>query len=629
MRWMKNNKKILLILSSFLLFLIIASYFLSTLTSDAVRSWVKNKVDSRINFSDLNLNLLQLELEVNNFDFNSEISAQKIRIDFAFSNFLRKKIKISEIIIINSSVNADLKNNNLFIADLSDKKNEPDRKDFTNKKEQKNWQVIIEKITILNSKIALNSDINFTIENSEINNISWPNNYQNNLKLKGNISLSNSNILVKANQISDSAFEVNFDFDRFDLSLINKIKAKQKLGKVTGFISGNIKLLLGQEDKYIFNVTGKELLVFSKDLNLINYAASLLKIDNLVILNKINEVVVSSNDISLKNLLFSVPESKFLQKKKVENSKVKIAKIDASFSKNNISKKGIIKFKNGGFIAGNNYAAANKKILDINIKNVDLSQFSNSFESLLKYHIASGLLSVDSKIITKNNQINGDVNVKLSQISLDNKNEFGDKIQSKSYLPLATILSTIQNDNGVVDLTFNVEGSADDPDFNISKILAKGLGSMLISKITSLAVNKAALQFAPILTASIPIAPNNALYAINSLYKIATKVRFKNIKFLPLTSKITKTSQEDLQNIINFLQSRKNLKILICPNASTKEFDKNISENKILSLAKERIKSLKNYFKNKSKLDISNQIIFCRPTLNNSDNNLSQADISI
>ncbi|MBT4922206.1 MAG: hypothetical protein HON23_04250 [Rickettsiales bacterium] len=89
-------------------------------------------------------------------------------------------------------------------------------------------------------------------------------------------------------------------------------------------------------------------------------------------------------------------------------------------------------------------------------------------------------------------------------------------------------------------------------------------------------------------------------------------------------------SQEDLVRFTTLIKENSKIKFQVCPIASLFESDnkQSINSQQALSLAQERIKILKIYFDREIER-ASDQIIFCRPKLSDSNDNSSIATVSL
>ena len=238
-------------------------------------------------------------------------------------------------------------------------------------------------------------------------------------------------------------------------------------------------------------------------------------------------------------------------------------------------------------------------------------------------------MSLNSRTFVSKESLKGSVKVNLAQISLDDQNEFGKDIQNHSTIPFKTAISMIKDDNGNIDMEFKISGKKDDPNFNILGMLGKGMGSLVISKISAMVAERLAVKFVPLLVSSLPMSPGNVFMFTNGAYKMITKPRFKDIDFIALKSEIDTKSHAELNDIIDFLKENEKVKLRICPVASKAEFNgKKTDDVKVLTLANKRVESVEKYFKNNNHSNILKQIIFCRPKISDGDKG-SKAEVSL
>lgn len=599
-------------------------YAVSYVVLTSVRNAVDDAVKQQVKLENISFEPLSLTLKIKNLHLDKMVAFDSLDVDISWSNFFQKKLHISQIKLEGFKGNLTQKGNQFVLDGLLSKV--PD----TNEKRQPHdWQVLVDKAEILNSLLTINHAHHIDIQKAGIYQFYFTQ-HRIVTDLKATV-LINKTSFVFDGKIDNNTKIINFAFQDFDLNMLNNVidSKKVQFGDIQGNLSshGAVKI---ENDKVILtlDLALKDAFLYSKDHQLIHYFIEELDAKNVILENDVDLLKITSSALNMSHLLLSVPTNAFEKNRVSTFSKIEIETIDFDKNKKTSDMKGIVHFRYGGFFALNHYQKDQQIMIDIKAKAVDLTQFSSAFEPLLNYQIESGKLSIDAKAALKNEKINGKVNVNLSQMRLDNKNEFGKKLETQSSIPLKTAISMIQDDNGNIDLDFKLSGNQSDPNFDILAMMGKGIGSVVISKISSLIATKAALKFAPVLMSSIPLSPSNVFMFTNGAYKIITKPRFKDINFIPMTSDIQPDSQSDLMALAAFLNDNKKVKFHICPVASTLEFQAEKTTNEqVLSLANKRVESLKEYFKNHQKTSL-NQIIFCRPKIS-TNKNIAQALISL
>jgi len=602
---------------------------LSLFLLSSLKNFVSEDVKNNIKLRNINFNPFAISVTIKDLKLDNDTALNRLYIDLSFPNFITKKLFISKIEVEGLQMALVKKVDQILINNIKYQHNLENAKQSENNNKS-SWDLKVGKLDIINSGFSINQKHKFNISQLEVKNF----NFTKDDILFDFMALAaiNDSDLDVSGSISNLKSIINFKLSNFDLAILNEFIDKNNVsfGKIKGEVSSQGIISLQDKTTTLdFDLDLKNAFLYSKDLQTINYYIKELKVAKLGLLNNESSLNVKTSSFELKNLLFSIPAAKFKDNNLSKFSKIRISNINFDSDKNSLANKAILKFDHGGFLAFNHYSANKKKVLDIKVKAVDLTQFSSAFEPILKYQISSGKISVDARTFFDEEKITGDVKINLAQINLDDKNEFGKKLQEQSLIPLKTAIYMIKDDDGSINIDLKLKGKKDDPNFDISRMLARGVGSIAISKISTIIATKLAVKFTPMLMSAIPLSPSNIFTFANGAYKIATKARFKDIEFVPLKSDIAESSRSYLQKLIKFLEKNKKAKIHICPQAATVEFSKE-SENslKTLKLANDRVDSLKEYFKTENKANILDQIIFCRPKISDSEKT-AKAVISI
>ena len=621
---MKRSRLPLIILCTLAVLYVTLKYAVSYVVLTSVRNTVDDAVKHQVKLANISFEPLSLTLKIQNLHLDDIISLDSLVVDVSWSNLFQKKLHIAHIQLDGFKGNITQKGEQFLLDGLIS----PNPKAKT-KKQPHDWRILVDKAEIVKSLITINHAHSIEIQKAGIYQLDFT---RDSIvtDLKASV-LINKTAFVFDGSIKNNTKIINFAFQDFDLKMLNSVIDSKKVnfGDIQGTLSsqGVVKI---ENDKatLTLDLELKNAFLYSKDRQFIHYFIEELKAKNVTLENDVDRLKMTSSALNISHVLLSLPEKAFEKDRLSTFSKIEIDSIDFSQNKKTSAMKGIVHFRYGGFFALNHYQAKRQTMIDIQAKAVDLTQFSSAFEPLLNYQIESGKLSIDAKAALKNEKIRGKVKVNLSQMRLDNKNEFGKRLETQSSIPLKTAISMIQDDNGNIDLDFKLYGNQNDPNFDILAMMGKGIGSVVISKISSLIATKAALKFAPVLMSSIPLSPSNVFMFTNGAYKIITKPRFKDINFITMTSDIQPDSQADLMELTAFLNDNKKVKFHICPVASTLEFqEENTTNEQVLSLANKRVESLKQYFKNHQKPSL-NQIIFCRPKIS-TNKNIAQALISL
>jgi hypothetical protein len=124
-----------------------------------------------------------------------------------------------------------------------------------------------------------------------------------------------------------------------------------------------------------------------------------------------------------------------------------------------------------------------KPMLDARMafKNLELTTFTPYSGTYAGFKIDKGQLSLDIDYKLVNNKIQGKNHIVMNQFQL------GDTVDSNKAvnLPLRLAIALLRDENGVIDLGFEVGGDLNDPQFSISGILWKVFSNMVMKVVTS------------------------------------------------------------------------------------------------------------------------------------------------
>ncbi|MFT6105826.1 MAG: hypothetical protein ACJA0S_000297 [Rickettsiales bacterium] len=634
---MKHKKKKITLIAIFILFLgsyLGMKYLVPYFLAPTIKNLVQKELKAKIDIGDISFEPFGLVLKIKNLNLSKDSYLENLYVNLSIPDLKNRKINISKISII--GLNAEISDLDVdLIKKIIDDKR-LSNPEISLKPNQKKWQFYISKIEIINSEILTLKNHLLMVENLEIDDLIIAK--ESSLKLKGKLKFNQSIIYLTGNVSIDGEYpkgQMTFKIDDFDLNFLNMLNDNiTNIGDFQGKLSADGLLKFdGRNFNSKMDLALNDFFVYSRDLKTINYFAKELNVKDLKITQSEPSINFESSSILIKNLLLSKLDDHFDENKLSDFSKIEIDNLKISQDRKTFNSKGKINFTHGGIIDFKNFKSETAKELDLKIINLDLTQFSEALQSSLNYQISSGKLNLNAKTKTENGEIKGDVIANLFHLSLDDKNEFGEELQNNSSIPLKTALAFIKDKNGNIDFKFDIYGSENDPNFGLFNILGKGLGSIIVSKTSSLLATKLAAEFAPTILASIPVSPSNAIFLANKAYNAITKPRFKDVKFIPLTNQITEESMIRLEYFSQFLAEHRNLKFKICPIASLFESDQKNDQDKIdskkaLLIANKRIDALKVYFKEKMDNDLG-QIIFCRPSVSSANKNISAAEISI
>ena len=184
------------------------------------------------------------------------------------------------------------------------------------------------------------------------------------------------------------------------------------------------------------------------------------------------------------------------------------------------------------------------------IQAMDLPALSSYTWESLGLLLDSGTLDADLKLVSKDEVLDGKVDLVLHQLKLG-KVESQSGLQSKIPVPMDTALSTLRDKNNTIKLTIPVEGNMADPKFAVSDAINQVLAKAL--KAGALSYLKHALQpYGAMITA--------AQYAGEAV----TKVRLNPVEFEAGQTTLTATGEEYLAKVAKVMQERPKIAIKLC-----------------------------------------------------------------
>lgn len=602
--------------------LILGSYLLLKF---ALPSFVATKLDQVVLAeTGLNLNIKKINFEpigffanIEGLSFSNKHLIQNLSLDLSLSNILKKRIVITDLKIDGFEALIKKEDSGYQLEHLKMAKDKS-----TNQSEGNNsWGLVIKKLEINNSKIKFNEGPVFHIhELTVLDFCSFDNLDPTSLAAKLSLNESKFEISgVVKSLVTNPSGNLNIRSNNFDLRDTNYFLPKD-LGVIEGKFNINSDIIFSNnEQKYKINFNLLDFKLFSKDLKMTDYFihnANL--VDGNFLVNK-NGISIDTNELNFENIILSIKTDDLNKKNNFfRNSKInflgfksyipkeKILNGDGMFISSKINTTGIIDIKE-------EYTNKGKK-LRVKLSDIDLLALSESFEANLGYQVETGKLDLTIETQTINKLQNGKGQVILKQFQIDDQDESGKATNTQTMLPLKTAFSMIRNDNGAIDLEFDISGNEDNPKFGFNSLLKDGIGSIILSKLSTIVATKAAVEFLPLLVSNLPFSPGNALMLVNGGYKFLTKPRFQDIEFLPNSAKLNQKSETSITKLKKFLKEKKNLNFVICPIASIYESSsKAHSVDNTLKLAMERIEKVKLEISDTP--EIASQVIFCRPKI--------------
>jgi hypothetical protein len=214
--------------------------------------------------------------------------------------------------------------------------------------------------------------------------------------------------------------------------------------------------------------------------------------------------------------------------------------------------------------------------LKANIKQLDLPPVTAYTSAAMGYGMKSGVVDSDLDIKINKRIIDSMVDLKIDSIEVvETQPKTAEQVTSASGMSIDLAVSTLKDDNNMIDLKLPVKGSLDQPDFDLSLVINKALGKAMQS--ASLSYLKYALQ------------PFGSLV---SLFKLA-KAAADHISLPPILFKTNSLALEDqqqelIEKVIKVMKERPELKIKACGISSLA--DQEAIKEELINQEKEKLK---------------------------------------
>ncbi|MBL7003031.1 MAG: DUF748 domain-containing protein [Gammaproteobacteria bacterium] len=195
---------------------------------------------------------------------------------------------------------------------------------------------------------------------------------------------------------------------------------------------------------------------------------------------------------------------------------------------------------------------AKRFTFDTNITQLDLPPISSYSAAAIGYGIKSGVVDTTIKGELKNNIIDSHVKLKLDSIQvIEVDKETAEHMASSSGMSIELALSTLTDDENIIDLEVPIKGDINNPDFDLNLVINKALGEAM--KSGTMSYLKHSLQ------------PFGTLLTLYSLLESAVNhISLAPVVFQPNSTALDETQIELLGKVTNILKERPALKIKAC-----------------------------------------------------------------
>ncbi|NOY66906.1 MAG: DUF748 domain-containing protein [Gammaproteobacteria bacterium] len=211
-----------------------------------------------------------------------------------------------------------------------------------------------------------------------------------------------------------------------------------------------------------------------------------------------------------------------------------------------------------------------------NIKNISLPPVSSYTSRSIGYNLISGQLNADITLNITKGEINAVNKLLISNLEVKPSDpEKSASLTSQISMPLDSALSLLRNKNNDIKLNIPVTGNINKPDFNISGIINKALGSAL--KKTTMTYLTLALQ------------PYGALITLAKMADSASNaVNLNPISFKNNSSLVENDARLYIKKIAGLMQERPKLRIKLCGKAVNQDREQIIQQKQKAWILKQK-----------------------------------------
>jgi len=197
----------------------------------------------------------------------------------------------------------------------------------------------------------------------------------------------------------------------------------------------------------------------------------------------------------------------------------------------------------------------NKTDVSINFENLDVRSFSPYSGKFIGQKISDGRLWLDLNYNISNGQLSSSNNIKLKNLTL------GEDVNSTEAmsLPVGLAIALLEDADGLIELDVPIKGDMENPEFELGGVIWKTLGNVITNIVT------APFRF------------------LGSLLGMDTD-ELGNVAFSFASSEISPPQKEKLDKLIEVLQKKKNLVLLIKPTVNVFNDSKALKEQKFNTL---------------------------------------------
>jgi len=265
--------------------------------------------------------------------------------------------------------------------------------------------------------------------------------------------------------------------------------------------------------------------------------------------------------------------------------------------------------------------------LSAQVSALELPDYSPYLSGVFGYQFKSGQLFLEAEAMSENEQIAGDVDVRLNNVHLQPFDQAVIKRVSKQLaMPLDKALSTLRDKRGDVKITVPISGSLSEPTFSLKDLMRQVTVKAL--KTATVSVIKRAIQ--PYGTAI------TAVQLLTKAGKRITVIKVQDIDFAVGDQGLDELDQLQLNKLAELLKQKEKLRLNICAFTSRIEADSLLLEDALpetreslaLALASKRGKAVKRYLSDEQGID-SQRLYLCQSQVESKNAASSRVELSL
>ena len=186
------------------------------------------------------------------------------------------------------------------------------------------------------------------------------------------------------------------------------------------------------------------------------------------------------------------------------------------------------------------------------LKGLDLRDVSAFTKSAIGHSIKSGQLDAKLKLVADNSVLDSRVDLSLYHFQLKSLSKAdADKLDSAIGFPLNPALSMLRDRDDSIHLSIPVTGDLQNPDFDPNKVIKKAFTKAMTSAVIGY------------------FTPFGLVTVADTLFSLATALRFDPVKFDPASSEVDGGAKDNLSKIVKLMEERPGVHVTLCSFTNT------------------------------------------------------------